>query len=79
MSRVSASHGIQLMDTDRPYSLWDRVHGVTVGAAFAEPAIVPGLWRAVGAELARLHAAVPLSTIRAAGSTRQRSAIRATR
>jgi aminoglycoside phosphotransferase (APT) family kinase protein len=43
---------------DRPYSLWERVHGVTVGAGFKDPGAVPDLWRAVGRELARLHLGV---------------------
>ena len=40
---------------DRPYSLWERVHGVTVGACFLDARTVPELWRAVGRELRRLH------------------------
>jgi hypothetical protein len=37
---------------DRPYSLWERFHGVSADRL---PGCVPELWRAVGLELARLH------------------------
>jgi aminoglycoside phosphotransferase (APT) family kinase protein len=43
---------------DRPYSLWERVHGLTVGVAFPSATAGPELWRAVGRELAKLHLGV---------------------
>jgi aminoglycoside phosphotransferase (APT) family kinase protein len=53
---------------ERPYSLWERVHGVTAGSAFPDDRRLPAdrptrppprtLWQAVGRELAKLHARV---------------------
>jgi aminoglycoside phosphotransferase (APT) family kinase protein len=40
---------------DRPYSLWERVHGETLGLFAPEPRSCPATWRAVGRELALLH------------------------
>ena len=40
---------------DRPYSLWDRVHGQTLGLAESRPGALPRAWREAGRELARLH------------------------
>lgn len=50
---------------ERPYSLWERVHGVTVESvfpddrkfAFDRPTLLPPgtLWQGVGRELAKLH------------------------
>src|SRR2546422_1235738 len=33
---------------DRPYSLWERVHGETLGLFAPDPHLVPRTWRAVG-------------------------------
>ena len=41
--------------TDRPYSLWQRVHGETLGLLELEPSRAANVWRSVGRELARLH------------------------
>lgn len=43
---------------DRPYSLWERVHGETLGLFTPDPRRVPETWRAVGRELATLHVRV---------------------
>jgi aminoglycoside phosphotransferase (APT) family kinase protein len=43
---------------DRPYSLWQRVHGETLGLCAPDPRSMPQAWREVGRELARLHTAV---------------------
>ncbi len=40
---------------DRPYSLWERVHGETLGLVEARPGALPRVWREAGRELARLH------------------------
>jgi len=40
---------------DRPYSLWERVHGETLGLFAPEPDSCPATWRAVGRQLALLH------------------------
>ena len=40
---------------DRPYSLWERVHGETLGLFAPEPCSCPATWRAVGRQLALLH------------------------
>lgn len=40
---------------DRPYSLWERVHGETLGLTQLTPAQLAGVWRDVGRELAKLH------------------------
>lgn len=40
---------------DRPFSLWERVHGETVGLARLSPEATEKVWRSVGRELARLH------------------------
>jgi aminoglycoside phosphotransferase (APT) family kinase protein len=40
---------------DRPFSLWERVHGATLGQiALSDDALLT-IWRSVGRELARLH------------------------
>ena len=39
----------------RPFSLWERVHGETVGMTNLAPRENAALWRAVGGELAKLH------------------------
>src|SRR6266852_3771870 len=43
---------------DRPYSLWERVHGETFGLFASDPRLAPATWRAVGQELATLHSRV---------------------
>jgi aminoglycoside phosphotransferase (APT) family kinase protein len=42
----------------RPFSLWERVHGETLGATHLSPHAIAEVWRAVGAELAKLHSRV---------------------
>ncbi|HUE73109.1 MAG TPA: aminoglycoside phosphotransferase family protein [Pirellulaceae bacterium] len=43
---------------DRPYSLWERIHGETLGMFAPHPEAATGTWRAVGVELARLHSRI---------------------
>ncbi len=45
---------------DRPYSLWERVHGETLGLLDLDPAQLARAWGNVGRELARLHDRVTL-------------------
>lgn len=40
---------------DRPYSLWERVHGETFGAIALERDQRAALWHQIGREMARLH------------------------
>ena len=40
---------------DRPYSLWERVDGETLGMVRLDARATAHLWREVGGELARLH------------------------
>lgn len=40
---------------NRPFSLWERVHGETLGLASLSSRQSVDVWRAVGRELARLH------------------------
>jgi aminoglycoside phosphotransferase (APT) family kinase protein len=40
---------------DRPFSLWERVHGQTLGLVNPPPEQRAKIWRAVGRELAHLH------------------------
>ncbi len=40
---------------DRPFSLWERVHGETLGLVDLEPRQRAEAWRQVGRELSRLH------------------------
>jgi len=40
---------------ERPFSLWERVHGETLGLASMRPRQLAAVWQAVGRELARLH------------------------
>src|SRR5262245_11090733 len=40
---------------DRPFSLWERVHGDTLGLVNLSDRLAADVWRAVGRELARLH------------------------
>jgi aminoglycoside phosphotransferase (APT) family kinase protein len=39
----------------RPFSLWERVHGETLGVTNLSPPKIAEVWRAVGSELAKLH------------------------
>ena len=40
---------------DRPYSIWERIHGETLGLWAPDARTTPQTWRAVGREVARLH------------------------
>ena len=40
---------------DRPFSLWERIHGETLGRLSCSPKICEHIWRAVGQQIARLH------------------------
>ena len=40
---------------DRPFSLWERIHGRTLGQGTLPPEANQVAWRAVGRELARVH------------------------
>ena len=40
---------------DRPWSLWERVHGETLGMLAPEPDQLARAWHDIGRELARLH------------------------
>ena len=40
---------------ERPFSLWERVHGETLGLTSLPPGQIADVWRGVGRELARLH------------------------
>ena len=42
-----------------PYSVYERVHGETLGLLDLDPAEAHGAWRELGRDLARLHAGVP--------------------
>jgi aminoglycoside phosphotransferase (APT) family kinase protein len=48
-----------------PYSLYERVHGRTLGALDKEPTDTPEVWRALGSDLARLHMGVPENDVTA--------------
>ena len=54
--------------TAGPYSIWERIHGETLGLYRPDPEAVPDTWRAVGRQLARLHTTVTDAPIRTAGS-----------
>jgi aminoglycoside phosphotransferase (APT) family kinase protein len=41
-----------------PYTLYERVSGETLGLLDLEPEATPDVWRALGQDLARLHAAI---------------------
>lgn len=43
---------------DRPYSLWERIHGETLGLFAPDPTLCPQTWQAVGRQLALLHSRV---------------------
>ena len=40
---------------DRPFSLWERVNGETLGLASLPPRAIADVWHQVGRELAKLH------------------------
>ena len=40
---------------DRPYSIWERVHGKTLGHISSDPRSMPNTWRQVGQQMAQLH------------------------
>ena len=40
---------------DRPYSIWERVHGETLGLISSDPYSMPNTWRKVGQQIAQLH------------------------
>jgi hypothetical protein len=40
---------------DRPFSLWERIHGETLGLADFRGNIREDIWRNVGQQIARLH------------------------
>lgn len=42
----------------RPYSLWERVHGETLGLAQLDPARQMEVWRQVGQQILQLHSTV---------------------
>ena len=42
-----------------PYSIYERVHGETLGLLDLDPAEAPGAWRDLGRDLSRLHSGVP--------------------
>ncbi len=39
----------------RPYSIWERVHGETLGLISSDPHSMPNTWCQVGHQMARLH------------------------
>ena len=43
---------------DRPFSIWERIHGETAGAAALDGQQRRLLWREIGEEIARLHGGV---------------------
>ena len=43
---------------DKPFSLWERVHGETLGLIEEKPGAMPDTWRQAGEELAKLHTRV---------------------
>jgi aminoglycoside phosphotransferase (APT) family kinase protein len=43
---------------DRPYSIWERIHGETLGLLPANPSRDRETWRAIGRQLAVLHSRV---------------------
>ena len=57
--RVATGHRHGVSDArtliERPFSLWDRVHGETLGLACLSPVATEKVWGSVGRELARLH------------------------
>jgi len=40
---------------DHPYSIWERVHGETLGLISSDPHSMPNTWRQVGHQMALLH------------------------
>jgi len=43
---------------DRPYSLWERVHGETLGLYSTDSGSMPNTWRSIGQQLYLLHNSV---------------------
>jgi Ser/Thr protein kinase RdoA (MazF antagonist) len=43
---------------NRPFSLWERVHGETLGVFETDPAKMPNTWTALGRQLGLLHTAI---------------------
>ena len=43
---------------DAPYTIWERVHGETLGLLAVDPSTVPNTWREVGRQMGRLHTQV---------------------
>lgn len=43
---------------DRPYSIWERVHGETLGLISSNPHLMSNTWRQVGHQMALLHVGV---------------------
>lgn len=43
---------------ERPYSIWERVHGETLGLISADPHSMPNTWRQIGYQMALLHNSV---------------------
>jgi aminoglycoside phosphotransferase (APT) family kinase protein len=41
-----------------PYTLYERIHGATLGLLDCEPGATPGVWREIGRDLALLHTRV---------------------
>src|SRR5262249_31145996 len=41
-----------------PYTIYERVHGATLGLLDHEPTDTPDMWREIGRDLARLHTCV---------------------
>ncbi len=42
----------------QPYSVWERVHGETLGLVSLDPHSMPNTWRQVGHQMAQLHVKV---------------------
>ena len=40
---------------DRPYSIWERIHGETLGLLSLAPHSMRNTWRQIGHQMARLH------------------------
>jgi aminoglycoside phosphotransferase (APT) family kinase protein len=40
---------------DRPFSIWERIHGETLGLAGLRGAVREDVWREAGSQIARLH------------------------
>lgn len=60
---------------DRPYTLWERVHGQAVGQYALDANAVLGTWADIGRELARLHCQFRTARTPGAGSSRSTTSI----